>query len=174
MIRTSIESTIQYVLNSSIPNSTGYVLSGNKSISGGIHKGDLPGLLHREEIIVSGSVESRTKSVLSAILRFAAAAIGSVIAFLAALLPERIKEREPFSGFQSNAAHVLSGISESILALVLFIYGYNHFVGGFSLETSSVIAERPDSILVSEAQMRGMGVLGFVLYLLHPAASPQR
>lgn len=108
--------------------------------------------------------------MLSGIVRFTAAAIGSVLAFLAALLPERIKKQEPFSGFQSNAAHILSGISESVLALVLFIYGYNHFVGGFSLETSSAITELPDSIPVSEAQMRGMGVLGFVLYLLHPVA----
>jgi len=108
--------------------------------------------------------------VLSGILKFAAAVISFVLAFLVALLPKRIQEQEPFSGFQSTVAHVLSGILESALALVLFVYGYDHFVGGFSLATSSAIAELPASIHVSEAQMRGMGVLGFVLYLLHPVA----
>ena len=49
---------------------------------------------------------------LTGISGFAGGAIGAVIAFAVALLPERIKEREPFARFQSNAIRVLSGITE--------------------------------------------------------------
>jgi hypothetical protein len=107
---------------------------------------------------------------ISGISRFAAGAISSVIAFLVALLPERIKEQEPFSGFQSNAAHVFSGISECALALIIFVYGYDQFVDGFSLEASRAMAAGAFQNGITEAQFCGMGVLGYVLYLLHPVA----
>jgi hypothetical protein len=107
---------------------------------------------------------------LSGISRFAAGAIGGVIAFLIALLPERIKEREPFSGFQSNAAHVFSGISECALALFVFFYGYDRFVGEFSQGIARAMAAEVTRNDITQAQIGGMGVLGFVLYLLHPMA----
>lgn len=106
----------------------------------------------------------------SGISRFAKAPFSGAIAFLVSLLPERIKEREPFSGFQSNAAHVFSGIAECALALAMFVHGYDQFVGGFSLETSRALAAGGAQVSISEAQMSGMGVLGFVLYLVHPVA----
>jgi hypothetical protein len=108
--------------------------------------------------------------ILSVILRFAAGVITCVIAFLVAPLPERIKERKPFSGFQSNAAHVFSGITELALALILFVNGYDRFVGGFSLEVSRAVAAGGAPNGISEAQIGGLGVLGFLLYLLHPVA----
>jgi hypothetical protein len=107
---------------------------------------------------------------LSSLLGFAAGAIGGVIAFLVALLPERIKEREPFSGFQSNAAHVFSGISECALALLLFFYGYDQFVGEFSQGIARAMAAEVTRNDITQAQISAMGVLGFVLYLFHPIA----
>jgi hypothetical protein len=107
---------------------------------------------------------------LSGILRFAAGAIGGVIAFLVAFLPERIKEQKPFSGFQSNAAHVFSGISECALALLLFFYGYDRFVGEFSQGIARAMAVEVTRNDITQAQIGEMGVLGFVLYLLHPIA----
>jgi hypothetical protein len=107
---------------------------------------------------------------LAGISRFVAGVIGGVIAFLVALLPERIKERESFSGFQSNAAHVFSGISECALALFLFVYGYDQFVGEFSKGIARAMAAEVTRNDITQAQISEMGVIGYVLYLLHPTA----
>jgi hypothetical protein len=96
--------------------------------------------------------------------------ISGVLAFLTALLPERIKDQAPFSRFESDAAHVFSGMLECALALFLFVYGYNRFVEGFSQGIATAIATGGAQNGISEAQLRSMGVLGFVFYLLHPMA----
>ena len=106
---------------------------------------------------------------LSGISRFATEPIGAAIAFLIALLPERTKEQEPFSAFKSTGAHVLSGFSECVFALILFVYGYDRFVGELSLQVSSALAAE-GAQKIPEAQMRTMGVGGYVLYLFHPMA----
>jgi hypothetical protein len=105
-----------------------------------------------------------------AISRIAASVISGILAFLIALLPERIKERTPFSRFESNIAHVFSGILECALALSLFVYGYTRFVEGFSHGIATAVATGGAQNGISEAQLRSMGVLGFVFYLLHPMA----
>ncbi len=106
----------------------------------------------------------------SAISKFAAGTVGGIIAFFVALLPERIKERRPFVIFQSNAAHIISGLSECALALALFVYGYDQFMGGFSTDVSRAVAAGGAPGGLSEAEFRGMGVFGFAIYLLHPIA----
>jgi hypothetical protein len=103
------------------------------------------------------------------ILRFAARTIGILIAFLVALLPERMKEQTPFSKFRSNAAHALSGILECLLAFALLVYGYDQFVGGINEGLAHAVADGKIRN-VSLEQLRGMGVFAFVLYLLHPIA----
>ena len=67
---------------------------------------------------------------------------------------------------QSNAAHVFSGISECALALFLFFYGYDQFVGEFSQGIARAMAAEVTRNDISQAQIGAMGVLGYVLYLL--------
>ena len=114
--------------------------------------------------------EMNRQMILSAILRLAAGIIRSAVAFLSALLPERLKDRKPYAHFQSNIAHFFSGLSECAFSLALFAYGYHQFVGGIILGESHALAEKSSEIVISEAQMRGMGVLGFILYLILPVA----
>lgn len=95
--------------------------------------------------------------------------IGGILAFFVALLPERIKERKPFVVLNTHFAHVVSGIAECILALMLFVYGYDNFVGGISVSAAHALAGKTTQP-ISESDLRGMGVYAYILYLMHPAA----
>jgi ribosomal protein S16 len=112
----------------------------------------------------------KRQMISSGISKFIAGVINGAIALLIALLPERMKEHEPLSAYQSTAAHILSGIIECVLALVLFVYGYSQFAGGFAHSTSQAWAAGGAQNSMAEPEMRGLGVLGFFLYLLHPVS----
>jgi hypothetical protein len=115
------------------------------------------------------SLEMDGSMNLAVISSIASGIIGGILAFFVALLPERIKEREPFFVLQSNFAHVVSGIAECVLGLFLFVYGYNNFVGGLSTAVVHAIAGETAHLL-SEADMGRMGVYSYILYLMHPVA----
>lgn len=115
------------------------------------------------------SAEMNCDMNLSWISRLVGGFLDGVLAFLTAILPERIKETKVIAGFQSNAAHVLSGITECLLAPVLFVYGYDQFIGGLSAAASHALATH-GTAAISESQLRGIGVLGYIMYFLHPAA----
>jgi hypothetical protein len=104
---------------------------------------------------------------LGGLSRWGGRIIGGVIAYLVALLPERIKEREPFCRFQSDAAHFFSGITECVFALALFVFSYDQVIGKLSLGVSRAMAAGGG---IAEGQMRGIGLLGHILSLLHPIA----
>jgi hypothetical protein len=108
--------------------------------------------------------------ILSWISKLVAGTIGGVIAFLVALFPEHIKERESLSGFRSDAAHFFSGIAECLFALALFVYSYDQFIGGLIMGTSRALAAGSVQASIAEGQMRGIGVLGYVMNLLNPVA----
>jgi hypothetical protein len=110
------------------------------------------------------------RMILSWILKLVTGAFSGVIAFLVALFPERIKERESLSGFQSNIAHFFSGVAECLFALVLFVYSYDKFIGGLSMGTSSVLAAGGAPASIAEGQIHAIGVLGYVMNFLNPAA----
>jgi hypothetical protein len=107
--------------------------------------------------------------VFPVISNIASGIIGGILAFFVALLPERIKEREPFAVLNTHFAHVVSGIAECGLALFLFVYGYDNFVGGISTSATHAIAGKTAQSL-SESDLRGMGVYAYILYLIHPSA----
>jgi hypothetical protein len=103
------------------------------------------------------------------ILKIISGIIGWILAFFVALLPERIKAREPFTLFNHHLAHILSGIVECILALALFVYGYDNFVGGLSARAAHALADGTAQS-ISESELRRMGVYAYILYLMHPVA----
>jgi hypothetical protein len=116
-----------------------------------------------------GAFEMDSSMALAGISRIISGIIGGILAFFVALLPERIKERESFTIFKSHIAHVLSGIAECGLALFLFVYGYDNFVGGISASSAHALAGKTTQPL-SESDLRGMGVYAYILYLMHPVA----
>jgi hypothetical protein len=116
-----------------------------------------------------GAFEMDRSMVLAGISRIISGIIGGILAFFVALLPERIKERKPFAVLTSLLAHILSGIAECGLALFLFVYGYDNFVGGISDSAAHALAVKTAQFL-SESELRGMGVYAYILYLMHPAA----
>jgi hypothetical protein len=107
--------------------------------------------------------------VLAGVSRIISGMIGGILAFFVALLPERIKERKPFVVLNTHFAHVVSGIAECILALMLFVYGYDNFVGGINTSAAHALAGKTTQSL-SESDLRGIGVYAYILYLMHPAA----
>jgi hypothetical protein len=48
---------------------------------------------------------------LAGISNIVSGIIGGILAFFVALLPEQIKEREPFSVLNNHFAHAISGIA---------------------------------------------------------------
>jgi len=106
---------------------------------------------------------------LAGISKIASGIIGGILAFFVALLPERIKEREPLAVFQSNFAHIVSGIAECVLGLFLFVYGYHNFVSEIGAGAAYALA-RETAQSFSESDLRRMGVYAYLLYLMHPAA----
>jgi len=89
-------------------------------------------------------------------------------AFLVAALPERLKTREPAREFSTVPAHVASAFAEVLIAVVAFIAGLVAYVEGFSREAGFVyLTNRPT---LSPGEFFGIGVIGYLSYLLHPGA----
>jgi len=92
----------------------------------------------------------------------------SLLAFLVALLPERVKERQPWKDYRSTTAHVCSGVVEAAAAVFLFGAGYLSFVGAFSANFGFTFINSIPNPTTSD--LGRMGILGFVSYLLTPWA----
>lgn len=92
----------------------------------------------------------------------------SLLAFLVAFLPERVKERRPWKDYRTTAAHVSSGVVELGFGVVLFGMGYLSFVGEFSAAFGFDFATKAPNPTTSS--LGRLGILGFVSYLLTPWA----
>ncbi len=96
--------------------------------------------------------------------------MGHVLAFFVALLPERIKEQEPFDQMRCPVAHVISGLFECLFAPALFFLGYDWFVGTLANGMKQAVTSSGTPVTVTDGEMRGIGVYGYILYLMHPMA----
>jgi len=92
----------------------------------------------------------------------------AALAFLVAFLPERVKERRPWKDVRSVAAHVTSGVAETLVAVLLFGLGYLSFVGEFSAAFGLAFVTSVPNPTTSD--LGRVGILGFVSYLLTPWA----
>jgi hypothetical protein len=92
----------------------------------------------------------------------------AIVGFAVAVLPERVKAREPWHSLSSPAAHVASGVAETAVALLLFGAGFLAFVGGFSAAYDvAFVTQKPNP---TTGDLGRLGILGFVSYLLTPWA----
>jgi hypothetical protein len=89
---------------------------------------------------------------------------GAVLAFLVALLPERVKADPRFQPYSLRGAHITSAVVELFACGVLFATG---LVGYMTSYTES-LARRLTAAPMDQAQMAGVTLFGFVTYLTTP------
>jgi hypothetical protein len=92
--------------------------------------------------------------------------IGFVAAFLLSWLPEPVKGRGRMQHLNSPSVHVVSGVFEMILGFVLLVGWYSHFMVKFN--GLLAVAATNSGICLTEAELGGMGQIGFLSFLFQP------
>lgn len=85
------------------------------------------------------------------------------VAFLAAFLPEKVKKR---SSLESAAIHVISGIVEASLGVILFVFGFLDYMEYHNAVSTYIYMIK--ARVYTESQLRSLGLLGYLSYLLQP------
>ena len=87
---------------------------------------------------------------------------------LATVLPERTKRWGWLAGLPMGRLHVLSGVAEILVGLTFFVQWMLAYVDRFTAEFGyTYLASRPS---LSHGVIGSMGILGYVSFLLTPAA----
>ena len=104
-----------------------------------------------------------------AFLRFAAERISYALATLiVAALPQALKREGRLAAYASPAAHVVSGIGESVISVGLLLAGMTAYVTNFGRGAGWTYLTRQP--LLTYGDFLGVGALAYVSYLVRPQA----
>ena len=93
---------------------------------------------------------------------------GFLVAFVLSWLPEPVKGKGWFQQFNSPAVHVVSGLVELLAGTGLLFVTFLRSMDEFNTSFALALARGKQCIVVSETDLRGAGLLGFVGFLVHP------